>query len=361
MARTAYLLAVPVLVLAVAGCRGQEQPPPKRHHFVPAPAPSTGLEVDPAKLALYTSLPPAAETPANPSTADEVALGKMLFFDARLSRNQDVACATCHDPDNFGVDGKDLPRGTGGQKGTRNAPTVYNAALAFAQCWDGCADTIEDQAKVHILSPAGMGMPGAAQVANRLGAVPGYVDAFKKAFPDAGDPVTLENAAKALGAFERKLITPSRWDRFLGGDKVALSDEEKRGFLAFVDSGCGTCHLGPLVGGMLYQKLGLAKPWPNQKDTGRERITKSASDEMMFKASSLRNIERTAPYFHDGSVKSLDDAVKMMGTYQLNRDLADNEVKAIVTWFKTLTGVIPTAMVTKPELPAAAASATKQH
>jgi cytochrome c peroxidase len=340
-------------VSLMTACHGEEPAPhPRKHRIEEVPAASAqGVEIDPGKLALYGALPSVMESKANPVTDEKIALGRMLFYDSRLSKDHDVSCNTCHDLDRYGIDGKDIPIGHKGQKGRRNTPTVYNAALQFAEGWDGRAETVEDQAKAHELNPGDMAMPNAARAVEALKSAPGYVDAFKKAFPDEDDAVTFENLAKAIGAFERKLSTPSKWDQFLAGDKAALTDEEKKGFLKFVDVGCVACHTGPLVGGTMYQKLGLVKPWPNQKDRGRAEVTKSPSDELMFKASQLRNIDHTAPYFHDGSAKTLEEAVKVMAAYQLNKELGDDDVRSIVTWLKSLSGPIPADCIKKPDLP----------
>jgi cytochrome c peroxidase len=343
--------------LVVVACHGEEQPAlHKRRPLEALTAPTAsaaGVDVDPGKLALYAPLPTAMDSKTNPFTEDKATLGRMLFFDTRLSKDHDLSCNTCHDLAAYGVDGKDVAVGSKKRKGRRSTPSVYNAALQSAQGWDGRAETVEDQVKAHLLAPGEMGMANAARVADALNSVPEYVDAFKKAFPDEADPVSLDSVANAIGAFERKLVTPSKWDQFLGGDKAALTDEEKNGFLKFVDTGCGACHMGALVGGTMFQKLGLAKPWPNQRDKGREDVTKSPSDELMFEASQLRNVDRTAPYFHDGSTKTLEEAVKMMAVYQLNKELSDADVQSIVTWLKTLTGPIPTDYVKKPDLPEA--------
>lgn len=339
-------------VALMTACHGEEPAPHKKHRIeAPPVASAEGVAIDPGKLALYSALPPVVESKANPITEEKIALGRMLFYDPRLSKDGDMSCNTCHDLERYGIDGKDVPLGHKGQKGKRNTPTVYNATLEFAEGWDGRADTVEDQAKAHVLNPGEMAMPNTARVVEVLKSAPEYVDAFKKAFPDDADPVTFDNFAKAVGAFERKLVTPSKWDQFLTGDKAALTDDEKKGFLKFVDTGCVACHTGPLVGGTMYQKLGLVKPWPNQKDRGRAEVTKSPSDEMMFKASQLRNIDHTAPYFHDASAKTLEEAVKAMAVYQLNKELGDDDVRSIVTWLKSLGGPIPADYVKKPELP----------
>ena len=174
---------------------------------------------------------------------------------------------------------------------------------------------------------------------------------FQKAFPGDKDPVTLNNAAMAIGAFERKLMTPSKWDAFLKGDKNALNDDEKAGFLKFSAAGCQTCHNGPLLGGNSYKKVGLVKSWPDAKDQGRVKISKSASDQFVFKVPSLRNIAKTGPYFHNGSVSKLDVAIREMAEYQLGKPLVSADVQAIATWMNALTGPLPAEYIKAPKLP----------
>ena len=316
-------------------------------------------EIGADKLAAFKALPKAMESKDNELTDAKVELGKLLYFDARLSKNQDLSCNSCHDVDTYGVDGKDVSTGHKGQKGGRNSPTVYNAGGHFVQFWDGRAADLEAQAKGPILNPVEMAMPDEKAVLAVVGSIPAYVDAFKKAFPDAKDAVTYDNLAKAIGAFERKLVTPSRWDKYLGGDKAALTDDEKAGFEAFLEAGCAACHNGAYVGGSMYQKAGVVKPWPNQKDQGRFEVTKADGDKMMFKVPSLRNIEKTAPYFHDASAKTLEDAVKAMAAHQLGKDLDDAKVKSIVVWLNALTGELPKAYVAKPKLPESTAKTPK--
>jgi cytochrome c peroxidase len=291
------------------------------------------------------------EAKTNPVTPEKVALGQTLFFDTRFSRNHDVSCNTCHGLDRFGVDGTVVSAGHRKEKGGRNSPTVYNAALQFVQFWDGRAETVEEQAKGPVLNPVEMAMPSAAKVEEMLSSIPGYVEAFKKAFPDDEKPITFDNFAKAVGAFERKLSTPGKWDAYLKGDKSALTEEEKKGFAKFVEVGCPQCHVGPLVGGTMYQQAGLKKAWPNQKDKGRGEVTKSPSDNMMFKVPQLRNVEHTAPYFHDGSIQTLEEAVKIMADLQLEKELSPDDVRLIVAWLKTLSGDVPAALAAKPSLP----------
>ena len=319
------------------------------------------VTVDAASLKYFKALPAVMESPDNPLSPEKIDLGRMLYYEKRLSLAGDVACNTCHLLDKFGVDGEPTSTGHKGQKGNRNAPTVYNAAGHFVQFWDGRAKDVEAQAKGPILNPVEMAMPSEKNVTAVLNSMPAYVQAFKKAFPGAKDPVTFDNMANAIGAFERKLVTPARWDKFLRGDQAALTPEEKAGFNTFIAAGCQTCHAGAYLGGNLYQKLGVIKPYPDQSDLGRYQVTRSEGDKMVFKVPSLRNIEKTGPYFHNGKVPALDQTVAQMGEYQLGRRLSDAEVKSIVTWLQSLTGEIPAEYVKAPELPKSTARTPKAN
>jgi cytochrome c peroxidase len=346
MART-----ISVMLLVAVGVMGCENEPVK-HHKKPAAATPTappGVEIDSAKMALYQPLPDSAPASGPPASDDLVSLGRQLYFDARLSKGQDLACSTCHDLEKSGADGTDFSLGHGKKKLLRNTPSVLDAAVETMLFWDGRAETIEAATRDTLLDAAMMGQPGEARIVETLKSIPAYADAFKKAFPEAADPVTLDGTVKAIGAFSRKLMTPTRWDKFAKGDKTALTDDEKKGFLKFVEVGCPTCHTGPDVGGNMLQKLGKEKPWPNQADKGRSGVTKSPSDDMMFKVSSLRNVERTAPYFHDATGKTLEEAIKTMATHQLAKDLGDEDVKSIAAFLKTLTGDLPADLAKKPE------------
>jgi cytochrome c peroxidase len=291
------------------------------------------------------------EASNNPLTEEKINLGRMLYYDKRLSTAGDVACNTCHLLDKYGVDGTPTSTGHKGQKGNRNAPTVYNAAGHFVQFWDGRAQDVEAQAKGPVLNPVEMAMPSEKVVVAKLKSIPGYAAAFKAAFPDDKNPVSYENMAKAIGAFERRLVTPSKWDKFLGGDQAALTDAEKAGFNKFVEVGCQACHAGAYVGGSMYQKLGAVTPWDDTSDLGRFAVTKQDADRMMFKVPGLRNIEKTGPYYHHGGIATLEDAVREMAEHQLGKKLTDPDVQSIVTWLKTLTGEVPAEYVKEPELP----------
>jgi cytochrome c peroxidase len=268
---------------------------------------------------------------------------------AACSQEATQSCNSCHDLEAYGVDGARTSTGNGGARGTRNAPTVYNAAGFVAQFWDGRAATVEEQAKGPILNSSEMAMRSPAEVMTRVSGIPGYEADFKQAFSGDPDPMTFDNLANAIGAFERKLVTPGRWDRFLDGDTAQLSPEEKAGLKTFLNVGCMVCHTGPFLGGSMFAKVGLVEPWPNQVDMGRFEVTKDARDKMYFKVPTLRNIEKTAPYFHDGSGATLEDAVKMMGQHQLGIELSPEETGSIVTWLRCLTGELPKNTIARPE------------
>lgn len=309
-------------------------------------------EIDPIILGAFKPpLGKVMESEDNAITPEKVDLGRMLYYEPRLSKNQQISCNSCHLLDKYGVDGTPTSTGHKGQKGGRNAPTVYNAAGHIAQFWDGRAADVEAQAKGPVLNPIEMAMPSADHAVKVLESMPGYVEAFKKAFPDDAKPISYDNMAAAIGAFERKLVTPSRWDQFLAGDKNALTDDEKAGLNTFVTTGCITCHTSTYVGGRMYQKVGLVKPWPDIKDLGRFEVTKGNGDRHVFKVPSLRNIAKTAPYLHDGSVATLQEQVRLMARHQLGKEISDADVKAIVTFFHALTGEIPLDYIKKPTLP----------
>lgn len=311
-------------------------------------------EFNPRLLRRFSPVRPVMARDPSSVTEELVTLGRLLFFDGRLSKNQKLSCNSCHDLDRYGVDGARTSTGHKGQHGARNAPTVYNAAAYAAQFWDGRAADIEAQAAGPILNPAEMAMPNAAAVETVLKSIPGYLEPFQRAFPGDAQPITLANAARAIGAFERRLSTPSRWDRYLTGQKDALTLGEKEGLRLFTNLGCMVCHTGETLGGTAYQRVGAVEEWPNQKDQGRFAVTKVEADKMMFKVPTLRNIEKTAPYFHDGSSATLPEAVKTMGRYQLGLDLSAEEVTSIVTWLKALTGELPQAYIAAPVLPKSA-------
>ena len=303
-------------------------------------------------LPMFKPLPAEATGPNVELTEARVNLGRQLYFENRISKGAKMSCNSCHVLNKYGQDNLPFSPGHEGKLGGRSSPTVFNAALHVAQFWDGRAPSVEEQAKGPVLNPVEMGAPSADFVVKVLKSMPGYVEAFKAAFPGEADPVTYDNFGKAVGAFERKLLTPSRWDAFLKGNKEALTADEKRGFATFAMTGCVTCHNGVGVGGMMYQKLGLAKPWPDLKDNGRSDVTKNEGEKNFFKVPSLRNITETGPYLHDGSVKNLDEMVKKMAEYQLNKSLSDEQTASIITFLKTLKGDLPADYIKEPKLPA---------
>ncbi len=294
-----------------------------------------------------------ADTPENEAL---VKLGKALYFDNRLSKDQTESCNTCHNLATFGVDNKPVSMGDAGGNGTRNSPTTLNSGLNFVQFWDGRSPDVEDQAGGPILNPVEMAIPSEEFLIDRLSKINGYVDMFKAAFPEEESPITYDNIKKAIGAFERTLQTPSKFDNYLGGDSTALADNELKGLKTFLDEGCATCHSGVLLGGSMFQKFGLfGNYWDYTHsaviDSGRYMVTHKDADMFVFKVPMLRNVEGTYPYFHDGSVKSLEEAVKIMAKTELNKDFSDEQSKAVVDFLKTLTAPLPDDVAAAPQLP----------
>jgi cytochrome c peroxidase len=281
---------------------------------------------------------PAKMPGGEKDTPELVALGKMLYNERRLSVNDTQSCASCHilDGKKGGVDNTKFSPGAKGGLGGRNAPTVLNAGFHFAQFWDGRAATLSDQAKGPILNPVEMAMPGEKAVIEKISRIAEYKEAFGKAFPGAKNPITYQNLADAIAAFERTLVTHDRFDDFLNGDDKALSKEEILGLQTFMNQGCTTCHIGPLLGGNSYRKMGQARPY-DTKDLGRFELTKKEEDKFMFKVPSLRNVALTEPYFHDGSAVTLSEAVAKMAFHQLGKQLGEKDIASIVTFLKTLT------------------------
>ena len=308
-------------------------------------------EVNRAMLGMFQPLPENADSPDNPPNAAKIDLGRMLYYDKRLSKNRSVSCNTCHDLASFGDDGAAVSTGINDQKGGRSAPTVYNAALHIAQFWDGRAPDVEAQAIGPVTNPIEMGMPDEAYVLEVLSSIPDYVELFKKAFPGEEEPLTYKNIGMAIGAFERRLLTPAPWDAFLKGDDDALNAEQKEGFNLFITKGCATCHQGAGVGGHMYQKLGLVKPWPTE-DKGRAEVEGFEAMEGFFKVPSLRNVTETGPYLHDGSIETLEEMVKKMAEHQQGQILTDEETSKIIAFLGALKGEVDKEFIAEPELPA---------
>lgn len=289
----------------------------------------------------------------NPVTAEKIELGKALFFDPRLSASGVFSCASCHNLATGGDDNMETSVGHGWQKGPRNSPTVLNSVLNEAQFWDGRADDLAAQAKGPI--QAGVEMANTPeQVEVTLKSMPQYVAWFTAAFPADSDPVNFDNMAKAIEAFEATLITPAPFDSWLNGDDNAMSEDAKAGLTLFMDKGCSSCHSGVNVGGHGYYPFGLIeKPGADilpPGDKGRFAVTETVDDEYVFRASPLRNVTLTAPYFHSGKVWDLAVAVEVMAESQLGEQLAPEETMQLVAFLDSLTGTLPA--VTLPVLPA---------
>lgn len=314
--------------------------------------------------AQWEALPDTAPAPeANPTTPEKVTLGKMLYFDPRLSSTGTVSCFSCHNVMEGGDDHRPTSMGVHGKVGGRNAPTVWNAAFLSVQFWDGRAATLEEQAKGPPANPIEMGMSSLDAAVDRIRRISGYKPFFDRAF-GKGDNITIDNAVKAIAAYERTLITPdSPYDRYVKGDKSALTEQQVRGMQAFANTGCISCHSGANFSGPslpagqgFYQKFPIyddnsyVKRYDLTSDTGRLKATGQDSDRHMWRVPGLRNLVYTAPYMHNGSVKSRAEAVRVMAKVQLNQDLDQQQVDDIVAFLEALTGEFPEQ--TMPRLPA---------
>lgn len=268
-------------------------------------------------------------------------LGDKLFHEARLSGDNSISCAHCHALDNGGVDGLPHSFGVEGREGPINSPTVFNSNLGFVQFWDGRAATLEAQIEGPVNNPLEMDSNW-PDVIGKLSSDPNYAREFRTIYADG---ITAANIKNAIAEFERSLTTPnSRFDRFLRGDASAISDEEKQGYEVFKEYGCVSCHQGAAVGGNMFQKFGVIGDYFKKRghltpaDNGRMNVTGKESDKHVFKVPSLRLVTLTAPYFHDGSTEKLEDAVKVMGKYQLGREIPDRDVRLIIRFLHTLAG-----------------------
>lgn len=299
-------------------------------------------------LSASAALLDSVNIPKTPQQEAKIELGKMLWFDPRLSLSGKVSCNTCHDLSTNGADTKPLSIGYAGRKGTVNSPTVFNAEKQIAQFWDGRAKTLAEQATGPITNPLEMAMtPELAEGVIR--SIPGYRPYFEKAFGSKNP--TFSEIAEALAAFETTLTTPNApFERYLKGDKNALTQKQIDGLKLFRRSGCIRCHSGNLLGGTSFQKVGSVRPYVTDNSSkGRMDVSGKPWDEMMFKVPTLLNVERTAPYFHDGAVKTLPDAVKKMADIQLDMNLSEKQVEEIVAFLESLNGELP--KIEKPTLP----------
>lgn len=345
------LLLVSVVLISCGGSKNedqQEDPVARENHRY-------DLALEDKLAQNFSPLPEDADNPNNEVTPSKVALGHALYYDTRLSKEGNISCNSCHNLMQFGVDNLATSPGDAGENGDRNSPTVLNAAYHLSQFWDGRAADLEEQAGMPVLNPVEMAIPSESFLISRLKQVAEYGPMFKKAFPDDADPITYENLRKAIGAFERKLVTPSRFDEYLKGDKSALNVKEKKGLLTFINVGCIQCHNGALLGGNSLQKFGVYDDyWKYTKskhiDKGRFAVTNDSLDLYMFKVPALRNIAKTGPYFHDGSVADLKEAVKIMAKVQLNKDIADDELDNLVAFLESLTGEVPSFAKSAPDI-----------
>lgn len=269
-----------------------------------------------------------------------VELGKKLYFDTRLSKSGFISCNSCHNLSMGGTDNLKTSIGHNWQEGPINSPTVLNSSMNVAQFWDGRAADLKAQAGGPIANPGEMASSHVVAV-EVLQSIPGYVAEFRKVF--GTDKIDIDKVTKAIAAFEETLVTPnSRFDRWLAGDKKAISADELAGYKLFKESGCVACHNGPAVGGNSFQKMGVVEPYKTDNPAeGRFAVTGKDADRFNFKVPTLRNVELTYPYFHDGSAKTLKDAVDTMGRLQLGKSFTADENAKIVAFLKTLTGDQP--------------------
>jgi cytochrome c peroxidase len=340
--RPATILAILAAVAAVLG---------KGH--------AADTELRTQALSVFRPLAVDGSSAADPVAARRVALGRLLYFEPRVSADGTVSCARCHQPTLYGTDG--LPRSIGAEHRVhpRHASTVLNAALQFVQHWRGDRTSVEDQAMQALIGPPSYGNPSYESAIAKIKAIPAYTTLFAEAFPGQGDSVTPRNWGQAIGAYVRTLLTPALFDRFLAGDDVAMSPSARSGLRTFMRVGCATCHNGSGVGGTMYQKFGLKKEYwtatgSRAIDKGRFEVTKDPADMYVFKVPMLRNVAMTAPYFHDGSVATLPDAVRIMGRVQLGLTLSQREAGDLVAFLESLTGPLPDNFTTVPTLPISA-------
>lgn len=313
---------------------------------------------------IFKPLPAGAGTAERPLTPEKVELGRLLFFENRVSTDGHVSCAACHLPSYYGTDAMPQAMGNQGKVLPRNTPTVFNTALQFVQHYGGNRVDVEEQAVKALSSKLAYGNADLAEAEKRLRAITAYRPMFERAFPGDADPVTVGNWGLAIGAYERTLLTPAPFDRYLGGDQAALSAKAKQGLDKFMSFGCSGCHNGVTVGGQMYQKFGITQDYWNLtgskeielfkgRDKGRFHDTKQEADAFIFKVQQLRNVAVTPPYFHDGSVATLPEAVRVMAKLQLGRELPDADVTDIVAFLEALTGEVPAHFATAPLLPIA--------
>ncbi|MBX2903241.1 MAG: c-type cytochrome [Chitinophagales bacterium] len=349
-----HLLYLLLAILLLQSCNNSNKTPQEQT------TDSTTLSADAERFLLqdaqevFEALPARAESQTNLLTEEKILLGKALYHDARLSKTGNNSCNSCHNLNTFGVDNKSTSAGDAGKNGDRNSPTVLNAAFHKIQFWDGRANDVEQQAGMPILNPVEMAIPSEAFLVKRLKEIKEYQELFGKAFPNDKDPLTFKNIQNAIAAFERTLVTPSAFDNYLNGQTDALTAQQKAGLREFLTIGCQQCHAGATLGGTMLQKFGLfSNYWEHTKsathDKGRFQETKNEGDEFVFKSCGLRNCAETYPYFHDGSVSDLKEAVRIMAKTQLNKDLSEEQVGSITAFLNSLTGKLPQEATVVPD------------
>jgi cytochrome c peroxidase len=267
-----------------------------------------------------------------------------------------MSCSTCHQPERYGADGLSISIGVRERPHPRNAPTVLNSGLSPIIHWRGDRESLEDQVIKSMTSPITSGQPDESAILNRLGQIPAYAPLFAAAFPDEARIVSGRNIATAISAYERTLMAPSPFDRYLAGDRTAISPQAQSGLVTFMNTGCAACHNGVLIGGGMYRKFGIVEDYwkatgSKTIDKGRIDFTGNPEDLYVFRVASLRNVAMTAPYFHDGSVRTLPEAVKVMARVQIGAALSDAETADIVAFLESLTGDVPAGFTAPPSLP----------
>lgn len=334
-----YRVSFAVLALCLAASSCSKDKEQKAAVAIEAVEPPQPKPVAPAPAEPILPLPESVDV-----NMDKVLLGRSLFHDTRLSSDGKLSCATCHSLDHGGAEPRKSSIGVGAQVGPINSPTVLNSAYNIAQFWDGRAKDLQEQAAGPVANPIEMGESW-DNVVKKISKDAAYAKSFAALYTDG---VTQDNITDAIAEYEKSLITPSRFDNYLRGDQTALTQAEKNGYATFKEVGCPACHMGVLAGGGMYQKMGLVKDYFADRggeltdaDLGRYNVTKNPVDKHFFKVPTLRNVELTAPYLHDGSQDTLEKTVRVMGTYQLGRDLTDEQVANLVAFLKSLTGELP--------------------
>jgi cytochrome c peroxidase len=308
---------------------------------------------------VFQPLPKNIGGPGPGATEEQIALGRLLFFDPRITVDGNVSCATCHQPALYGTDGLSTSIGVKHRPHPRNAPTVLNSGVNSIVHWRGDRESLEDQAIKALGSPITNGQPDTGAVLERLKHIPGYAPLFRAAFPGDAAPLNAGNVASAISAYERTLLSPTPFDAFLAGNVDALSLSARNGLETFIKIGCSACHNGIGIGGAMYQKFGIVEDYwaatgSQTVDKGRADVTNDPADLYVFRVPSLRNVAMTAPYFHDGSVATLPEGVRVMARVQLGLNPSEHEINDIVSFLESLTGERPSQFATVPALPPAA-------